>query len=194
MNSPYPDYPSSPHYPAQQASLPPTQAQPTPGGPYLAYQAPYPVPPGTPQQVPYPPYAQQHYTAAKPRPTAAIAWFMGLFVFAFYPGIGAIITSVIMIAVGLNCRKDPEPVRTNGTAAANWGLNYLLATVLLLGSFLYYMIAILPGRGSDDFLPWGLPVVAWLLISLFHIIISIAFGVRASRGKVVPFRGIPFIK
>jgi len=187
VSSPYPDYPASP---------PPAPGQPVPGGayPYPGYQAPYPVPPGTPQQVPPPPYGQPHYLQARPRPTAAIAWYMGLFVFAFFPGVGAIITSVIMIVVGLNCRKDPEPVRTNGTAAASWGINYLLATVLLLGSFLYYMIAILPGLGSDDFLPWGLPVVAWLFISLFHVIICIAFGVRASRGKVVPFRGIPFIR
>ncbi|WP_219108562.1 hypothetical protein [Actinomyces sp. 594] len=119
---------------------------------------------------------------------------MGIFVFGFYPGVGAIITSVIMIAVGLNCRKDPEPVRTNGTAAASWGINYLLATIVFLGSFLVYLFAFMPDDGSDDFLPWGLPVLAWLLISLIHVIICIAFGVRASRGKVVPFRGIPFIK
>ncbi|WP_147680880.1 DUF4870 domain-containing protein [Actinomyces ruminicola] len=191
MSSPYPDYPGSPESPQQRASLPPTQAQPASGGPY---QAPYPAPQGIPQQVPLPPYGGPYQPQPQPRLRGAIAWYTGLFVLVLYPGFGAIIASIIMIAVGLSCRKDPEPVRTNGTAAANWGINYLLATVLLLGSFLYYLIAILPGRGSDDFLPWGLPVVAWLLISLLHVIICIAFGVRASRGKVVPFRGIPFIK
>ncbi|WP_146750857.1 MULTISPECIES: hypothetical protein [unclassified Actinomyces] len=152
------------------------------------------MPPGTPQQVPPPPYGGPYYPQARPRPTDAYAWCMGLIVFMMIPGLGSIVASIAMVAVGLRCRRRPEPMHINGTAAASWGINYLLATILLLGSFLVYLFAILPDHGSDDFLPWGLPFVIWLLISLLHVIICIAFGVRASRGKVVPFRGIPFIK
>ncbi|MDO4900444.1 hypothetical protein [Actinomyces sp.] len=89
-------------------------------------------------------------------------------------------------------------MRTNGTAAASWGINYLLATIVFPGIPLLTVFGVLPADslpgGTDDFFPWGALGMAWLLISLFHVIICIAFCVRASRGKVVPFRGIPFIK
>lgn len=194
MSGPYPEYPASPQYPQQRASYPPVPTRPAPGGPYPANQAQYQLPPGSPQQVPYPypAYVRPYYPTARPRPTAAIAWYLGLLVFAWFPGIGAIITSIIMIAVGLSCRKDPEPTRTNGTAAASWGVNYLLATILLVGGHYVALFTVIPD--GAPFLPWGLIITTWLLISLFHVIISIVFGVRAGRGKVVPFRGIPFIR
>ncbi|SDN79789.1 hypothetical protein SAMN05216355_11519 [Actinomyces ruminicola] len=146
-----------------------------------------------PQQVPPPPDGGPYYPQARPRPTDAYAWCMGLIVFMMIPGLGSIVASIAMIAVGLRCRRRPEPMRTNGTAAASWGINYLLATLIFPGGFFLTLIEVLPAD-SGGFFPWGALGLAWMLISLFHVIICIAFGVRASRGKVVPFRGIPFIK
>lgn len=142
--------------------------------------------------MPRPPYGRPYYPQARPQPTGAHAWYMGLFVFVLIPGLGSIVAAIVMIAVGHTCRRDPEPARTNGTAAASWGVNYLLATILFLGGFFVEMI-VLPPDDLSGFLP-SVPYVTWLIISLFHVIICIAFGVRASRGKVVPFRGIPFIR
>jgi len=147
-----------------------------------------------PQRTPNQPYNGLYLYSqlVRFRPTGAHVWYLGLLALVV-PYVGSVVASVTMIVVGLRCRRGPEPARSNGTAAACWGINYLLTTIVLIGGFLVYEFTFMP-EDAKGVLPWGLPVIIWMLISLFHVIICIAFGVRASRGKVVPFRGIPFIK
>ncbi|MDU0348894.1 hypothetical protein [Actinomyces sp. MRS3W] len=198
MSAPYPEYGRAPNRPGQ-----PSQPVPYPqSGPQVhrapnsqpgyGYQAPNcPGLPAAPQQVPYP--LDGYPAQRRARITGGHAWYVGLLVLPMFPGIGSVVASIAMIAVGLVSRRAPEPDRTNGTAAASWGINYFLATILLLGSNLLVIFGVIPDD-SDGFFPWGLAMMAWLVISAFHVVISFAFGIRADRGKVVPFRGIPFIK
>ena len=126
----------------------------------------------------------------RPIPNGSTPWYVGLIALTMIPGISAIIASLVMIGMGLSQRKDVEPARTNALKAVNWGLTYMLATVVLLAIQFYILSGI---QSSTDPLI-GTALFLWLLISLFHVIYCPVAGKRAAKGRRVGFCGIPFLR
>ena len=63
---------------------------------------------------------------------------------------------------------------------------------MLIGAQLY-IGQVVSGWGERVTLfPWGLPAVFALILMVSHFVVCIAQGVRAHRGGVTRFGGIPF--
>ena len=114
--------------------------------------------------------------------SGADAWFAGL-----------VLGPVAMMVAGLRGgSRRAEPGRSNGRRAASWGLTFLLGEALLIGTQLYIgKVVSGPGERVTLF-PWGLPAVFALILMVSHFVVCIAQGVRAHRGGVTRFGGIPF--
>ena len=127
--------------------------------------------------------------------SGAGAWFAGLLVLVAVPGVNLVLGPVAMMVAGLRGgRGRVEPGWGNGRRAASWGLTFLLGEVLLIGVQLYIgQVVFGPGEHVPLF-PWGLPAVFGLLLLVSHFAVCIVQGVRARRGGVTRFGGIPFYR
>ena len=71
-------------------------------------------------------------------------------------------------------------------------MTFLLGEALLIGAQLYIgQVVFGPGERVTLF-PWGLPAVLGLILMVSHFAVCIIQGVRAYRGGVTRFGGIPF--
>ena len=118
-------------------------------------------------------------------------WLLGLLVFVMVPIASSIIASVAMIIAGLAGRKTPGLGRYNGAKAADWGLTYLIATVLLGGGHFVLLYISTREQSVYEFFPLGIPITVWALLSVFHVGYCIYAGVQAGQGRRVGFSGIP---
>ena len=109
------------------------------------------------------------------------------------PGVNLVLGPVAMMVAGLRGgSRSAEPGRSNGRRAASWGLTFLLGEALLIGTQLY-IGQVVSGWGERVTLfPWGLPAVFALILMVSHFVVCIAQGIRAHRGGVTRFGGIPF--
>ena len=123
------------------------------------------------------------------------AWFAGLLVLVAVPGVNLVLGPVAMMVAGLrDGSRRAEPGRSNGRRAASWGLTFLLGEALLIGAQLY-IGRVVSGWGERVTLfPWGLPAVFALILMVSHLVVCIVQGVRAHRGGVARFGGIPFFR
>lgn len=148
------------------------------------------VHPHPPPTGPYPGYAPHGYAPLRPA-NGAVAWALGLLVFAFFPLLSSLVGGGAMIVAGRLQRTNGPLAAENGRRAANWGLTYVLATVVLLGTHFGLLIG-LQGRIPPGFFPMGIFITLWLLVSLVHVAVCIVGLVKANSMKVVPWDGIPF--
>lgn len=128
--------------------------------------------------------------------TGAAAWLVGLTVLLCFPFISSLIAGVLMIGVGLTARGKGGLAAHNGVRAANWGMTYLLATIVLVGGhflMLWYLMVNNPDAVGGLF-PFGILIALWVLVSVWHVVVCIWGGVVAGRAE--PFRGngIPFFR
>ena len=162
--------------PAQSA---PEQAPQTPHYPAPSY------PSGQP--VPYPAYAPPAGSGG------GLSWALGFLAYAF-PFVGAIAAGISMASVYRTVARRGVIAEENARSAANWGLTFLLATIVLPSTQLILFAVVKPS--SDELSsPLIAPFVIYLLIAALHAVLTITGTVRASTGRVfrVPF-AIPFIR
>lgn len=127
-------------------------------------------------------------------PSGGLAWGLGLLVFAFLPFLSSLLAGIVMAVVGRAQRSKGPLAAENGRRAANWGLTYLVSTVVLIGSH-FAVLIIADGRiPTDTFFPIGIFITVWAAISLLHVIVSIAGLIAAERGKVFGWNGLPFFR
>ena len=127
--------------------------------------------------------------------SGAGAWFAGLLVLVAVPGVNLVLGPVVMMVAGLRgSRGLLEPERTNRCRAASWGLTFLLGEVLLIGAQLYIVQVVFGAGERVPLFPWGLPALFWLVLLVAHFVVCIAQGIRAYRGGVTRFGGIPFFR
>lgn len=126
-------------------------------------------------------------------PTGAMAWGLGLLVLIPIPFISAIVAGIAMIIAGLSQRQAGGIARENGRNAANWGVTFIVLTVLLVGGH-FILLFILTGDGTKltGFYPLGILLTVWAATVVTHIILSIAGIVRASRQQVLAPVALPF--
>ena len=143
----------------------------------------------TSDAVPPPPPA----AAEPPQPTgpATLAWALGLIILACLPFVSSIIASLAMVLAGLSASAHGGVVGENGRRAANWGLTYLLLTVVLVGGH----FGILFAAGTiEGFFPFGLIILTWGAVSIAHVVICILGIVRVSQGRALHAWAIPFYR
>lgn len=150
---------------------------------------PPPPPPYQPPPPEYPPPAYQ----PPPSKAGGLAWGLGLLVIVCVPIVSSVIASVTMAIVGRSQRHKDPIVAENGRRAANWGLTYLLLTVLLVGGH-FTLLYVLTRDGSEieGFFPFGIIITTWAVISLVHVGISITGLVAGLNRKVLRVPAISF--
>ena len=175
----YPGYPQGQQYPAP--GYPQAQQYPAPGYPAPSYPA-----PGYPQGQPYP-------YAAHPN-GGTLSWALGFLVFAF-PYVGAIAAGISMVSVRGAVERRSEVAAENARSAANWGLTFLLISIVFPVTHFILITAAPSEWRQAGFFPIGSVITAYFVIVLLHIVLTIIGTVRASGGSVmrVPF-AIPFFR
>lgn len=192
----------------QQPPIPGYQPPPGPGypppGPSYAQQGPgYPppgpgyapgsgyAPPPAPGYAPPPPGTGFGYPVPPAPSTGALPWALGLIALFPIPFVGSLAASITMIVAARTPRQQVPSARENANRAANWGLTYLIATVLLVGG---HFSALFVADRIHGFLPFGFIILSWLAISVVHIVFSIVGWVQASQGRRVAVTGLPIFR
>ena len=123
--------------------------------------------------------------------SATLAWALGLIVLACVPFLSSIVASFAMVIAGLSASARGGVVGENGRRAANWGLTYLLLTVVLAGGH----FGILFAAGTiEGFFPFGLIILTWVAVSIAHLVMCVLGIVRVSQGRVLHPWAIPFFR
>lgn len=126
----------------------------------------------------------QSFVGAK----GTVAWAMGFLAYIPIPFVGSIITGIVMSLVGYAQRDKGALARENGRHAANWGLTYLLMTVVLIGGAVV-TLAISTGGGGrvpDPITPIVFTMIGiWAFpLQITHLVLTITGVVKASKGAV----------
>ncbi|WP_166375991.1 DUF4870 domain-containing protein [Aeromicrobium phragmitis] len=137
---------------------------------------------------PAPPGPSGYHPSA---PTGALPWGLGLLVFFPIPFVGSLAAAVTMTIVGASQRELGGLARHNAQRAANWGLTYLLATVVLIGAHFGILFAL---RQIDGFFPFGFIILTWIAATVLHIVFTIIGLIQASSRRPVRINGIPFLR
>ena len=150
-------------------------------------QAPqFPPPTGQPQQV----------LLTRPLSNGASQWALGLLALIPFPFIGALAAGIVMIITGRSRGPATDAGERNRTAASNWGLTYLIATVLLVTLHFSLLVNLASFNESfaTSFYPIGIPITIWVAVSAVHIVFSIVGCVKATRGRVFKPVALPFFR
>lgn len=150
-----------------------------------------PVPPGH-----LPPMASPPGLGGQPRhgTTGAGAWWAGLTVLFLFPFLSSIAAGVAQWIIGRGQAKRGPLAAANGRRAANWGMTYLISTIVLVGGH-FLLLWVLTRDGSTvDFFPLGILLSLWGLHTLAHLVVSIWGGIAAGAGRVFWANGLPLLK
>ncbi|MFD1713770.1 DUF4870 domain-containing protein [Amnibacterium flavum] len=138
---------------------------------------------------------------AAPAANGTVAWAMGFLAYIPIPFLGSIVTGIVMALVGRAQRGKGEVARLNGRNAANWGLTYLLLTVLLPGvAFLTLALSTGPDGTVPGDSPAGIVAATSILIWAFplqilHLVLVIVGTVKSAKGTVFRTRfALPLLK
>jgi hypothetical protein len=168
------------HWPEVVDHQPPPTLPPAPTTPPTPYQP-------SPGAYVVPPVA---YGVA---PTGAAAWGFGFLALIPVPVLGSIMTGLVMLLVGRSQRQHGPPVATVGRNAANWGLTYVVVSLLLWVGHFVLLYRFTKDGPSSDFYPVGIPMTIWAAFTLVHLIICGVGVSRAKRGAVFAPPSIPFL-
>ncbi|WP_316670044.1 hypothetical protein [uncultured Propionibacterium sp.] len=131
-----------------------------------------------------------HHKPASPAPAGALTWFLGMIAFIGLPFVNLIITGVVMIAVGVGQRRMGGPAGRSAAGAMRWGIGVATTSAALLVGFFGVLSAASSAPGLlKGFFPLGSFLVAWVLLTLVHLIVCIVQGVRASGSGAVAGAG-----
>lgn len=120
-----------------------------------------------------------------------MAWGLGLLILLCVPFVSSVIASIAMVLAGASAQRSGGATAENGRRAGNWGLTYLLLTVVLLGTHFGLLFAL---EEIEGFFPFGIIIVTWGVVSVAHVVISVVGLIRASKGRVLQVWAIPFFR
>lgn len=189
---------------------PPAEAAPSAPEPPVSAPAAAPPPPTSqpsyqpqPQHQPQPPHQGQppSYGAPAPyvmppapygvQPTGSIAWGMGLLVLVPFPIVSTLLAGVLMIVLGRSQRKNGPLAAANGIRAANWGVTFLVVSVLLWVAHFAVLAAV---GSSTSFYPVGIPITILGVFTIAHIVVCALGLTKAKKGQVLNVPVIPAIR
>lgn len=111
------------------------------------------------------------------------------------PFFGSMLAGGLMIGLGLAQRGKGQLAAHNGIRAANWGLTYLLATIVLIGGHFFLLWFLSRDGGSvGGFFPFGILITLWGLVSLWHLVVCIWGAIVTSQHRAFGANGIPFFR
>lgn len=144
-----------------------------------------PAAPTTPQPDSAPP---------QPSPPGTIAWSWGFLALIPFLLLSALVAGAVMIGAGRSQRRFGPHAAEIGRHVANWGMTYLVVTALLGASHfaLLYALSSTSGGSVQDFLPLGIPITIWGLVSVMHFIICSVGASKAKAGEVFKPPALPF--
>ncbi|WP_146080682.1 DUF4870 domain-containing protein [Pseudoclavibacter sp. RFBB5] len=165
-------------------AVPEAQPAPPAAAQYAAHTdqqaAQFPPPMGQPQQV----------LLVRPLANGAAQWGVGLLALIPFPFVSAIVAGIVMTAVGRSRAPATEAGERNRTNAANWGITYLISSVILIALHIAFLMTL--DEYSSTFYPIGIPITIWFALSVTHVVLSIVGLVKASRGVVFKPIALPF--
>lgn len=134
----------------------------------------------------------QPFTPWFPQATGKEAYLLGFLAYIPVPFLGSLVAGAAMALAYRGQRHKSALAAENARRAANWGLTYVLATVVVLVATALGGLAANRAGGSDG----PLAVLALLLpLGIAHLMVTIRGVVLAGRGEV--FRNpiaIPFLR
>ncbi|WP_424468007.1 DUF4870 domain-containing protein [Pseudoclavibacter helvolus] len=132
-----------------------------------------------------------HVILTRPLANGAVQWSLGLLALIPFPFVSAITAGIVMVATG-RARSPATPAgERNRTNAANWGLTYLISSIILIALHIAFLM-VFDDEYSSSFFPIGIPITIWAAVSVTHIVFSIIGTVKASRGVVFSPIALPF--
>lgn len=164
--------------------VPPPPVQYAPPAPQAHSQA---APQFAPPSGPLP----QQVLLTRPLANGAMQWGLGLLALIPFPFVSAITAGIVMIATGRSRAPATEAGEQNRTNAANWGVTYLIASIVLIALHIAFLF-VLDGEYSSTFFPIGIPITIWFAVSVTHVVLSIVGTVKASKGAVFKPVALPF--
>lgn len=132
---------------------------------------------------------------ARPVPTGTMSWALGFLAYIPFPVVSMLIAAIAMVCVYPSTRRKDVPLATqNARIAANWGLT-IIAYYVVSALYMVGLSLLFPETLNAGFLPFGWPIVGYMLLCVLHLIVIIMGTLAAKRGEV--FRnalGIPFLR
>ncbi|PPG37385.1 DUF4870 domain-containing protein [Pseudoclavibacter sp. RFBA6] len=179
---------------AEPKAGPAPQAQPAPQTQpdVTAYAQPVQPPPSAQPPQYAPPAGQpQQVLLVRPLANGAVQWGLGLLALIPFPFVSAIVAGIVMTAAGRSRAPATEAGERNRTNAANWGITYLISSVILIALHIAFLFTF-DDEYSSTFFPIGIPITIWFALSVTHVVLSIVGLVKASRGVVFKPIALPF--
>lgn len=149
-----------------------------------------------PEPAPLPPpnsYAANSTPVYTPPPqTGRFSWALGFLAYIPIPYVSLTIAAIAMWATYPARSRHPSAlVRDNARNAANWGMTVLLVIVLCI---VYTIVMALSEENrTAGFFPIGGGIIAFLALSVVHLIVTIA-GTVIGATRVFRGPGIPFLR
>lgn len=138
------------------------------------------------------PTPPDYSTYTPPPATGRFSWALGFLAYIPIPYVSLLIAAIAMWATYPGRSRHPSAlVRDNARNAANWAITVLLVFVLCI---VYTIVMAIPEENrTGGFLPIGGGIIAFLALSVVHLIVTIA-GTVIGATRVVRGPGIPFLR
>lgn len=150
---------------------------------------PEPHPQSSPPQ-PQPPVSW----APAPMPTGAAAWGLGLLALLPIPVLGSLLAGLLMALVGRAQRGNGPIAAANGRHAGNWGITYLLLSLVLWIAHFVLLFVMTKDGPVSEFYPLGIALTLWVVLTLGHLV-SCCIGIfLAGKGRVFKVPAIGFLR
>jgi uncharacterized Tic20 family protein len=134
------------------------------------------------------------YAPVPMTPTGRMSWMLGFLAYIPIPVLGMIVAAIAMVAANGSAKRTGQPVAIeNGRRAANWGFT-VLVVMALCALYVLVLVVAAPDVGSAGFFPIGLSLVVFLVLSVVHVVVTIAGTVISGRGRVFRAPAIPFLR
>lgn len=172
---------------------PPAEPEPAPVQPAQVQPAPV-QPDSQPYVMPPNPQAQPYVMPQAPMPTGSTAWAVGLLALIPIPFLSALIAGLTMGLIGRGQRITGPLAAANGRNAANWGFTYLTLVVILGVAHFLLLFALTQDGPQSGFYPIGIPLTIFIVVSVFHLIVSVVGMTKAGRREVFTAPAIPFLR
>jgi len=93
-----------------------------------------------------------------------------------------IVAGLVMAAVYPSQKRHGGIAAENGRRAANWGLTVVGVMIIIAGSFVWLTIA---GQSEPGLArAAGIPLAAYLVLSIVHVVVILIGFLRANRSRV----------